>query len=562
MRISPVDSCGSPFPAGCGFRRRPALLIALALALLFAPALHAFEALARRTLVVANENSADSVALAEYYIEKRGIPPENLYLVRAPRSETIDWAQFVESIYNPLRRQLIEDRWLQGTLSDRTDRDGRLLHSTSGHRIEYLVLCHGMPLRIRHDDELLPEAAREQLPEALRTNRGALDSQLALLSHSTYAINAYLRNPLHENRFPSPGERAAVIRVSRLDGPTVEDAKNLVDMALYGEEHGLQGRAYIDLGGPSPSGDEWLERASRRIGELGFDLTVSGAGENLPAAVRFDTPALYFGWYSPHVEGPFKLNGFRFAPGAVAIHIHSFSATTVRADDSRWVGPFVATGVAGTVGNVYEPYLELTHRPDLMLEALSRGNTLGEAAFYSLPALSWQGILVGDPLYRPFRVGLDRQLAAGEVGTDGSLLQYAVIRKMNLLRKEGEIEGAIRLGEEFHEADLRVALAFALGRFYAEAGDTGKAREILRFVAELNPVSDIQAGVVMEIIDFLVENGGAGTALDASRVLIERSELSPPVRAAAIRQGARLARQRNESRLARQWESELARLKR
>ena len=58
--------------------------------------------------------------------------------------------------------------------------------------------------------------------------------------------------------------------------------------------------------------------------------------------------------------------------GAVALHIHSFSAPTLRSDSAGWCGPFVARGVTATVGNVFEPYLDLTHRPNLLLQACRR----------------------------------------------------------------------------------------------------------------------------------------------------------------------------------------------
>jgi len=42
------------------------------------------------------------------------------------------------------------------------------------------------------------------------------------------------------------------------------------------------------------------------------------------------------------------------------------------------------------------------HRPHLLLRALARGHNFGDAVYYALPALSWQGVAIGDPLYRPF----------------------------------------------------------------------------------------------------------------------------------------------------------------
>jgi hypothetical protein len=57
---------------------------------------------------------------------------------------------------------------------------------------------------------------------------------------------------------------------------------------------------------------------------------------------------------------------------------------------------------------VFEPYLQLTHRPDLLLRALLRGDNFGDAVVYAQPALSWHTIAIGDPLYRPFAVSVER----------------------------------------------------------------------------------------------------------------------------------------------------------
>ena len=69
----------------------------------------------------------------------------------------------------------------------------------------------------------------------------------------------------------------------------------------------------------------------------------------------------------------------------------------------------MARGVTATVGNVFEPFLDFTHRPNLLLRALSQGKTFGDAVYYALPALSWQAVAIGDPLYRPFKVSLEDQ---------------------------------------------------------------------------------------------------------------------------------------------------------
>lgn len=60
-------------------------------------------------------------------------------------------------------------------------------------------------------------------------------------------------------------------------------------------------------------------------------------------------------------------------------------------------------GVAATIGPVHEPYVQGFPLPELFFGHLVEGYmSLGEAYLISLPFLSWQTILIGDPLYRPF----------------------------------------------------------------------------------------------------------------------------------------------------------------
>jgi hypothetical protein len=47
---------------------------------------------------------------------------------------------------------------------------------------------------------------------------------------------------------------------------------------------------------------------------------------------------------------------------------------------------------------VYEPYLVGCARPDHLLPAYYEGRTLAESYYLALQFLSWQGIVLGDPL--------------------------------------------------------------------------------------------------------------------------------------------------------------------
>ena len=48
--------------------------------------------------------------------------------------------------------------------------------------------------------------------------------------------------------------------------------------------------------------------------------------------------------------------------------------------------------------NVYEPYLQACARPEYLFPAYFQGRTLADSYYLSLPFLSWQGIVLGDPL--------------------------------------------------------------------------------------------------------------------------------------------------------------------
>jgi uncharacterized protein (TIGR03790 family) len=415
---------------------------------------------AKRVVVLANSSSGESLELARYYAAKRGIPTENIVALPMSLAETIGWREFVDTVYQPLQDELVRRGWIEATGSALTDAVGRKKYAVLGHRMSYLVVCRGVPLRVDHSQELYAEVKPMTSMESFRTNRGAVDMELALVVRSGYPINAYIPNPLFQKDRPTALDRNRVLKVSRLDGPGLALAKALVDRAIEAETRGLIGRAYVDVGGPHREGDGWFEDVIKQLTVLDFDVSVDRAPETMPAEARFDAPALYFGWYSSEVVGPFTRADFRFPPGAVALHIHSFSAATLNTATTHWCGPLIARGVTATFGNVYEPYLTFTHHPHLLLRALARGETLGDAAFYALRAVSWQCIVIGDPLYRPFKVGFAEQWAKRAELPD-ELFPYVILREARRLENAGQPERAL--------AVLREALAERPGTVLEES---------------------------------------------------------------------------------------------
>lgn len=512
--------------------------------------------LAARVVLLANSADADSLRVARHYAEVRGVPLENIIALKLPLAESITWREFVVTLWEPLLDELLRAKWVDAIPMALTDRVGRRKLAVHGHRIGALVTCRGVPLKIEHDPALDLGTPLTQRAE-FRTNAGAVDSELSLLAQPNYPIAALVPNPLFQKENPDALERLQVVRVSRLDGPTVEDALGLVDRAVAAERTGLLGRAYVDMGGIHGAGDRWLEALAIQLESLGWAPAVDRDPATLSATARCDAPVLYFGWYASDLNGPFALPGFRFPPGAIAFHIHSYSAGTLRSTTSGWTGPLVARGVTATVGNVFEPYLEQTHRPDLFFRALARGATLVEAAYFSLPALSWQAMLIGDPLYRPFAVSWETQVQTLATAPP-RLTSYAVLRRVNASVASGRRDEALALARSMQRTVPSLALGLALSRLLSEAGDDDSAANALGFVSLLTTIPTDEWALAREAALQLERLGRPVRAVELWRSLLATESLPSELRVTWLPEARRAAQTALDLTQAIAWERALA----
>ncbi|KHE91571.1 MAG: hypothetical protein SCABRO_02680 [Candidatus Scalindua brodae] len=122
--------------------------------------------------------------------------------------------------------------------------------------------------------------------------------------------------------------------------------------------------------------------------------------------------ALYVGWYSLARY----VDSFEWKKGAVGFHIASSEASTLEQQDSQvWCKRLIEEGVAATLGPVEEPYLSSFPLPDVFFPLLMEGKlTLLEVYFKSIPHISWRMILIGDPLYTPFKNNPEIEFASPE----------------------------------------------------------------------------------------------------------------------------------------------------
>ena len=514
-------------------------------------------ALAEDMVIVVNRNDPDSLSIGQHYARQRGIPESRIVHLTAPIKETISIAEYANTVANPLLNALLENEWVKGVKAGSKDVYGRERLSVSIHSIPFVVLIKGVPLRITNDPMLIDESSTN-LPAQFRVNNGSVDGEIALLlAPPLISMTALVPNPYFEKTSISPTDANRLLRVTRLDGPTKANVMNLIDRTLIAEEIGLMGRAYIDTGGPHAKGDEWIRAAGAIAEGAFFDIDYETSKRAMDYRDRLDAPAIYMGWYRPHAQAQWRSPRWPVPPGAIGFHLHSFSGTSVRSTQT-WLGAFIAQGYCATVGNVYEPYLEHTHRPQVLLAHLMSGGSFGEAVALSTPSLSWQSVAIGDPLYRPFKVSLAEQLKLSE---ESIFTAYASIRETNRMIAEEGSESAITYARSEFISQPSLALAYRLAQLYADMSKDREAVEVLKMIRFITSFSPDDFVLVRKIANLLYELGESEIALNIYKNLLEERDLDKQLKIALFQGGARIAVAQNEPVIASRWNLEARKLK-
>jgi uncharacterized protein (TIGR03790 family) len=309
---------------------------------------------------------------------------------------------------------------------------------------------------------------------------------------------------------------------TRLDGFTVEDVMGLIDRGLAPSDRGkivLDEKATVfDAGG-----DHWLREAANRLHRMSAgDRVVS---EKTRAVAATTDPVIgYYSWGSNDSANRLRRYGLTFSPGALAGLFVSTDGRTFNEPPPAWLpsdpngrtfagsfqsltGDLIRAGITGAAGHVSEPYLDATIRPQILFPAYVAGFNLAESFYLAMPYLSWQSIVIGDPLCAPFSAGATASdQIAGELDEVTGQPALFVERRLALLgprvnreagrlfiRMEAELRGGVtgnlepllvratELDERFVDAHM------SLASFYAERGDVDRAVERLRRVARVAP---------------------------------------------------------------------------
>lgn len=356
----------------------PRLLLLLGLA----PFLYAQTG--ENVLLVVNRKDPVSVQIGDYYRLKRAIPARNVCSLNTTSQEEIEWKTYVGQIETPVAACLTKNGLTESVL--------------------YIATTLGVPMKIVGSGGTVSEA-----------EQGAVDSELALLYSKLkgvkYVRKGVVPNPLFGKRdVPFRHPQFPIYLVTRLAAYSFGDVKAMIDRALVATN---RGKFVIDLrSGTDEEGDDWLRNAA-------IFLPGNRVVMDETKTVLYGQKDVigYASWGSNDKSRRQRWLKFQWLPGAIATEFVSTNGRTMKQPPEDWNYPvfgdrahyfadshqgmaadFIHEGATGASGNVYEPYLVGCARPDHLLPAYYEGRTLAESYYLALQFLSWQGIVLGDPL--------------------------------------------------------------------------------------------------------------------------------------------------------------------
>ncbi len=334
-------------------------------------------------LIVVNQPSALSRQIGEYYAQRRHIAASNICRLNASMNEEISRSEYGDQVARPIQEYLRGHRLTEKVL--------------------YIVTTAGVPLKIRGNLGLVGEAS-------------SVDSELTLLYGDLHGrphpVPAGIANPFFgKTNAPFRHPDFPIYLVTRLAGYDFDDVKGIIDRALAARN---RGKFVIDLkGSDNTQGNLWLAQAAQ---QLPRDRVVFDRSRNV--LYRESDVIAYASWGSNDPDRKERHLGFQWLPGAIMTeYVSTNGRTFARPPDSwriggAWGDPktnfagspqsltadYIHDGVTGASGHVYEPYLQLTPRPNILLPAYFHGRNLAESYYLAIPMLSWMNIVVGDPL--------------------------------------------------------------------------------------------------------------------------------------------------------------------
>ncbi|MBS1105486.1 MAG: hypothetical protein H6Q91_988 [Deltaproteobacteria bacterium] len=365
-------------------------------------------------LIVVNGASPVSLAIGNYYREKRNVPSANVVTLTIPLADA--------TLANSVQERLITKAAFDGQL--RLPIEQFLRQHGLVDSIRIIVLASGIPHLHLPRSCAIDGAYLRDCP------RASVDAELAVLFSGLVGAgglgaNGEAVNPYFDSSLPFAAWRAqhpqAPLRylVSRLAGfqapldPATgvpADVKSLIDGA---QAPARSGTVLVDEDPNAAPG----RRAGNRILLSPIASLLRGRGVSVlhdQSSLFASSPTALLGYASwgsndgHSGTAPFygsiagKLIPGRFAPRSIAVDLVSTNARTFVSSASNYgqslSADLIHLGASGVAANATEPLLIGLARPPILFRNYFQGATAIEAFYRSVPYLSWMNVYLGDPL--------------------------------------------------------------------------------------------------------------------------------------------------------------------
>src|SRR5205814_1464414 len=147
--------------------------------------------LAQSTIVLYNRTVPDSVELAKFYAEQRGIAPDHLIGLTCSTEEEISREEYDATIAEPLREIFKQRHWW--TLSESPGQ----APSVTTSAVHFVAMIKGVPLKIRSTTAYRGDEPRSGPPGS--RNEASVDSELAVLGLYSRQISGPTPNPYFQS---------------------------------------------------------------------------------------------------------------------------------------------------------------------------------------------------------------------------------------------------------------------------------------------------------------------------------------------------------------------------
>jgi uncharacterized protein (TIGR03790 family) len=360
-------------------------------------------------LVVANLESEDSIRVADYYVQRRGIPLHQRVTVSIPvKRKRALWFDSYEE-YDELLQKPVRE-WLES-------------HPLAP--ITLILLTRDIPVTVPLRGKGLP-VPRPKDPKKMKEipHYRSVTHMLALHRFDADVIreasmSQMIRNPmfqadrtLNPRSFKLPnGNPFPAYGVGLLNAFTVDDVLAMIDRSVEADRQVEPFTSTIYLGrskenDPRGCYNGYFPVLKGFLQEKGFRIEiVEHPGKSRELLVDREDVLIYqYGQASWSKEFPAKN---RYRPGALIDNLTSAALTSDCFNPERKGGQtsmcrFLAAGATAVHGCVREPYTSAFNSQYAHIVFYLGGYNLVESYFMAHPILPWMNLVAGDPLLQPF----------------------------------------------------------------------------------------------------------------------------------------------------------------